>query len=87
MKRKLFVAAGALLGLFLLGVAALFIFVDPDEYPSVFPENGVDLDAATVIYARDLGEKNVRLMMYYPERSYYLATRNGLRPLTAGEGD
>ena len=41
----------------------------------------------SVIYARDLGERNCELMAYFPERKYYLADGTQIWPIERPEAD
>ncbi|HSH76228.1 MAG TPA: glycosyltransferase family 39 protein, partial [Longimicrobiales bacterium] len=64
------------------GIENALVFVEGERiWASTFLANRLDFDTASVIYARNLGERNVELMRYYPGRSYFLADSTGLEPL------
>ncbi len=49
-------------------------------YGSVLAENSPLLDD-DIIYVRDLGEKNVLMMKYYPDRKYYFANGSNIEEI------
>lgn len=74
-------------------VANAIVFVRLPDSPygdrwweSVFLYNGLSLDTTDIIFARDLGERNLELMRLYPGRQYFLADSSRLIPLEPGAG-
>lgn len=67
------------------GIGNAVVFVREPSGPSgkrrweaAFLHNGLFMDSESVIFARDLGERNRELMAHYPNRRYFVADTTSL---------